>query len=92
MIVLYRRPDDPWADEIQEALDEMVIAYEVESVPDADHLPDDVSEIPALRDDGDVIAGEAALRSHLDELRALMDAWNRFQSDACHIEDDGTIC
>jgi len=73
MIGHYRRPDAPWADEIQEALDEMVIAYDTEPVPDADGLPDDVSETPALRDDGDVIAGEAALRSHPDELRALAD-------------------
>ncbi|MFB6247661.1 MAG: hypothetical protein ABEL97_03740 [Salinibacter sp.] len=92
MIVLYRRPDDPWADEVQEALDEMVIAYETESVPDADALPADVPDTPALRDDGEVIAGETALRTHLEELRALMNDWDRFQSDACYVEDDGSIC
>ena len=92
MIVLYRRPDDPWADEVQEALDEMVIAYETESVPDADALPADVPDTPALRDDGEVITGEAALRTHLEELRALMNDWDRFQSDACYVEDDGSIC
>ena len=54
-------------------LDEMVIAYDTESVPDADHLPDDGSETPARRDDSDVVAGEAVLRSHPDELRALPD-------------------
>jgi glutathione S-transferase len=92
MIVLYRRPDDPWADEVQEALDEMVIAYETESVPDADALPADVPDTPALRDDGEVITGGAALRIHLEELRALMNDWDRFQSDACYVEDDGSIC
>jgi hypothetical protein len=92
MIVLYRRPDDPWADEVQEVLDEMVIAYETESVPDADALPADVPDTPALRDDGEVITGEAALRTHLEELRALMNDWDRFQSDACYVEDDGSIC
>jgi len=51
----------------------MVIAYDTESVPDADHLPDDGSETPARRDDSDVVAGEAVLRSHPDELRALPD-------------------
>ena len=34
VITLYRSPDDPWADEIQEALDEMVIAYETETIAD----------------------------------------------------------
>jgi hypothetical protein len=92
MITLYRRPDDAWADEVQTALDEMVIAYETETVADDAALPDDVPDTPALRDDGEVITGEAALRTHLEELRTLMNNWDRFQSDACYIEDDGTVC
>jgi len=92
MIVLYRSPDDPWADEIQKALDEMVIAYESELVRAPDALPDDVPETPALRDDGEIVTGEAALRDHLDDLQDLMADWDRFQSDACYIEDDGSIC
>ena len=92
MITLYRRPDDAWADEVQTALDEMVIAYETETVTDDVTLPDDVPDTPALRDDGEVITGEAALRTHLEELQELMNDWDRFQSDACYIEDDGTVC
>ena len=92
MITLYRRPDDAWADEVQTALDEMVIAYETEQVDDDTTLPNDVPDTPALRDDGEVITGETALRNHLDELRTLMNDWDRFQSDACYIEDDGTVC
>lgn len=90
MVTLYRRPDDPQADELQAALDEMVIAYETEVVEG--NLPEDVPELPALRTDGDVITGAAALQEALDNLRALMSDWNRFQSDACYIEDDGSIC
>lgn len=92
MIRFYRSPDDAWADEIQEALDEMVIAYEAETIADTAALPDDVPERPALRDDGEVITVEAALREHLDHLRELMADWDRFQSDACYIEEDGTVC
>jgi len=92
MITLYRRPDDPWADEIQDALDEMVIAYETETVEDDRALPDDIPDLPALRDDDEVVTGEAALRDRLDHLRDLMADWDRFQSDACYIEDDGSIC
>jgi hypothetical protein len=80
MIVLYRRPDD------------MVIAYETEAVEDEATLPSDVPELPALRDDEEVVTGEAALRAHLDDLRALMADWDRFQADACYVEDDGSIC
>jgi hypothetical protein len=92
VITLYRSPDDPWADEIQEALDEMVIAYETETIADGATPPDDIPDLPALRDEGKIVTGEAPLRAHLDDLRDLMADWNRFQSDACYIEDDGTIC
>lgn len=92
MITLYRSPNDAWADEIQEALDEMVIAYETKTVDAESQHPSDVPSLPALRDDGDVIAGEQALRDHLDHLRSLMSDWDRFQSDACYVEDDGSIC
>lgn len=92
MVTLYRRPDDPQADDIQAALDEMVIAYETKIVETPSRLPDDVASLPALRDDDEVITGEDALRNRLDRLRELMEDWNRFQSDACYIDDDGTIC
>lgn len=92
MITLYRHPDDAWADEIQEALDAMVIAYETVTVESEATAPDDVSALPALRDDGEVVTGRNALRDRLDALRALMADWDRFQSDACYIEDDGSIC
>ena len=91
MVILYRTPDDPWADEIQDALDEMVIAYETETIEADTERPDDVPSLPALRDDGEVVTGESTLRTHLDHLRELMADWDRFQSDACYV-DDGTIC
>ena len=92
MITLYRRPDDPWADEIQEALDEMVIAHETKTIDEGATPPEDVLQLPALRDESEVVTGKAALRDHLVALRDLMADWDRFQSDACYIEDDGSIC
>ena len=92
MITLYRPPDDAWADEIQEALDDMVIAYETETIKDDRALPDDIPDLPALRDEDEIVTGEAALRDRLDELRDLMADWDRFQSDACYVEDDGSVC
>jgi len=92
MITLYRYPDDAWADDVQTALDEMVIAYQTTVVRSEAERPDDIPRLPALRDDGDVITGEDALRDHLDHLRNLMAEWDRFQSDACYLEDDGSVC
>ena len=92
MVTLYRRPDDAWADDIQSALDDMVIAYETETIDDGTVPPDDVPQLPALRDDEEVITGREALRERLDALRSLMADWDRFQSDACYVEDDGSVC
>lgn len=92
MVTLYRPPDDSWSDEIQDALDEMVIAYEAEIIEADAERPADVPTLPALRDDGEVVTGEAALREHLDDLRDLMTNWDRFQSDACYIDEHGEIC
>jgi len=92
MITLYRRPDDPWADEIENALDDMVIAYETKRVPDEQSPPEDVPALPALRDEGEFVTGETALRDHIDHLRSLMADWDRFQSDACHVDEDGSVC
>jgi hypothetical protein len=92
MVTLYRPPDDSWSDEIQDALDEMVIAYETEIIEAEAERPADVPSLPALRSDGEVVTGEAALRDHLDQLRALMADWDRFQSDACYIDDRGEVC
>ena len=92
MITLYRRPDSAPADEIQEALDEMVIAYETEVVAHNTALPADVPSLPALRDDEQVVTEPEALNDHIEKLQELMRDWNRFQSDACYIEEDGSIC
>jgi hypothetical protein len=92
MLTLYRPPDDSWADDIEAALDEMVIAYETTVISGEANRPDDVSDLPALRDDGEVITGKENLREHLGHLRALMADWDRFQSDACYVDDDGEIC
>lgn len=94
MPTLYRRPDSPRGDEVQQALIDMVIAHDVTMVRSEADLPDGCSrgDLPILHDDGDLLTDPAALRSRLDTLRSLMAEWDRFGSDACHIEDDGTLC
>jgi len=72
----------------------MVIAHDVIIVRSEADLPRGCSQadLPALRDDGDLLTDPGALRDRLDTLRSLMAEWDRFGSDACHIEDDGTVC
>lgn len=92
MVTLYRQPDDPRADEIENALDEMVIAHETKQVEDAAARPEGIPALPALDDDGEIVTGASALRARLQTLRNLMTDWHRFQSDACYIEPDGSVC
>lgn len=96
MVTLYRTPGAGFADTIEEALRDMVIAHEVEVVAPDDSL-DDVpassrDDLPVLLDDGVPVTGEAAIKDRLDELRTLMSDWDKFQSDACYIDEDGTVC
>lgn len=96
MITLYRQPESPLADAVQEALREIVIQYQVVHVATSGAVPrrgeGTVQDLPALVDDGTVVTGAEALERHLDTLRQLMADWDRFQSDACHIDEDGRLC
>jgi hypothetical protein len=51
-----------------------------------------VPALLVLRDEGEIVTGEQALRDHLNALRDLLADWDRFQSDACYVEEDGSIC
>jgi predicted metal-dependent phosphoesterase TrpH len=94
MTRLYRAADSSRADAIQEALEAMVIRHEVVVAPDAADLPSNVapSDLPVLVDEGSVFTTPDAIEERLRRLRELMNDWDQFQSDACYIEDDGTIC
>jgi glutathione S-transferase len=94
MPTLYRTPESAAADAIQSALDEMVIAHDIVAVDGDTALPDGLAagDLPALQDDGDVLTDPDAIEARLDALRTLMADWDRFQSDACYLDDDGTIC
>lgn len=96
MPTLYRRPESPLGDEVQGALEAIVIQHDVVIVDSADDLPGvgavSMQDLPALVDDGVVYASEAGLQRHVEELRQLMGVWDRFQSDACYIDDDGQLC
>ncbi len=96
MPTLYRRPEDTRADAIQEELEAMVIRHEVVTVTAGTDLPDDapvtMQDLPALTDEGSFYAEDDAIDACLSELRQVMDEWDKFGADACHLEDDGMVC
>lgn len=90
MILLYRPTLSPLADEIEEALLKIVIAHRVVRVPE-DESPPAVA-LPAMQDGENWVTGEESLREYVEDLARLMADWDRYTSDSCFIEDDGTIC
>lgn len=94
MIELYRLDDCPTCADIEAALKEMVIAHTVVTV-EADQLPEGLppkTPLPALKDNGQVITGQAAITTRLRELEEFVAAWQRFQSDACYLDEHGKAC
>lgn len=94
MIKLYRFADCPGCADIEAALQEMVVAYQVIVVKagqPGDDLSPDVA-LPAIRDNGQMINGSAAISAYLKELENFVTDWRRFQSDSCYIDDDGKAC
>ena len=87
MIELQRTADSPVADDIEDRLRELVVAHKV-VVVDAE---EPAADLPVIRD-GKLTACGADIPAFLDLLTRDMAEWSRFQSDACYIEDDGTVC
>jgi len=94
MTTFYRPAENKLADLVDEALDDMVIAHKTIIVSREEELPEMAKghHLPVLIDNGDAISGEADLKARLKELKRIMRLWDMFKSDACYIDEDGTIC
>ena len=73
--------------DLEQALADLVVAHRV--IP-ADPDTSTVT-LPAVREHDRWYHGEA-LTIYLDELRGTVALWRKYQSDACYVEDDGSIC
>ena len=73
--------------DIETALEDLVVAHTVIDSRAAD-VP---VELPAVFENGRWY-GQADLGDYLTELRSTVALWRKYQSDACYIEDDGSIC
>lgn len=88
MIELHVEPDaGARADEVRRSLDDLVVAYRW-TIADAGTTPVD---LPAIRD-GDRWIGADDIDGYLVELSHFVGQWRKFQTDACYLEDDGSVC
>lgn len=85
MIVLHRAQHSPRADWIEERLQQLAVGYQVKI------LGSEAADRPVIWDQRR-IEGEAALVRYLEELEKFVAEWRKFESDACYLEDDGTVC
>jgi glutaredoxin len=94
MIELYRPVFCPDCTKIEEVLKELVVAHKIITLEPgqsaATLMPN--TPLPAIKDEGQIITGPAAIDAYLAELEEIVADWRRFQSDACYIDDDGNVC
>lgn len=94
MITFIRTKDCPRCSDIQEALEEMVLAHEVVVLADKyeDHevLPEGAKP-PVLIDGGKIVQGSEAILDHLEKLETFKEWWEKFQSDACYCDEQESI-
>ena len=94
MIEFYRPAHCPDCYKIEEALKELVVAHKIITLEPgqtaADLTPH--TPLPAIKDEGQVITGRAAIDAYLTDLEKVVADWRRFQGDACYIDDNGDVC
>ena len=92
MIKLYREDSDLRADTIEAELRELVLGYDcvVINEKEAAQLFDDAT-LPVITNNERTVSGDD-IPAYIKELKQLMRDWQRFQSDACYVDEDGETC
>ena len=92
MIKLYREENSPQADMIEAEFRDIVLGYDCVVVDEkkAAQLFDD-APLPVITNNERVVSGDG-IPGYIKELKQLMREWQRFQSDACYVDDDGETC
>jgi len=92
MIKLYREENSPQADMIEAEFRGIVLGYDRVVIDEkkAIRLFDDAT-LPVITNNERVVSGEG-IPAYIKELKQLMREWQRFQSDACYVDDDGETC
>jgi len=90
---LFRKSNCDFCDEIEEALKEESIAYNVVNIEKnkvLKHLPKEAITPIIKKDDNKLIYGTKKEKDYLDNLKKIVKLWRKYQVDVCYI-DDGEI-
>ncbi|MCB0163042.1 MAG: hypothetical protein KDI79_02375 [Anaerolineae bacterium] len=94
MIELYRPVDCHECADIEAALKEMVLAHRIITVADGLQpaaLPA-ATPLPAIKDEGQIFAGQTEINAHLKELEHIAFEWRKYQSDSCYTNEANDFC
>ena len=93
MIKLYRNEKSSQADVIEAEFQDMILGYDrvVIAEQDAKQMFGAETGLPVITNNEKTVSGEA-IPAYIEELRGLMRDWQRFQVDACYVDDDERIC
>lgn len=90
MITLYRNADCSFCDEIEEAFQDIVIAYKIGNNEELRETQ--LAGLPLILENKIQVSGKRAIQDYIRELKQVMAQWQKFQSDSCYLDDDGKVC
>ena len=89
MITLYRKPDDPKADEIEGRFEDLILAYKTEVAEGSST----VENLPKIVDGDTTVTGDQQIEEWLTELEADLKWQRSLSGDGCFIDPkSGKIC
>lgn len=87
MITLFKKSDDAFAEELQNALENLIITFDVKQ------LNGDADEATHIKDGNNVIKGKDEINSWLRELEAELKWQRSLSGDGCYIDPEtGKSC
>jgi hypothetical protein len=90
MIELHRRTDDTYADELEQKLQDLVVAYRTESYSSDSSGP---ADLPFIKESGKVVSGRKNIERYLIDLEKELQWQRSLSGDGCYIDpDSGEVC
>lgn len=94
MIVLHRSDTDPFADRIEEILDDLVLAYKTKTHAKSEpNINAQGAELPFIDENGSVISGKNKIDTYLRDLCSELKQQRAVTGDSCYIDPEtGEVC
>ena len=91
MITLYRTENCTTCDQVEAALQELVVAHQVVDVDGQPPAKVAGLDFPVI-EEGDKLVSGRDVTPYLSELARAAEQWRKFQTDACYVGDDPANC